>query len=765
MKKYIVFQLLILFVFVLELRSQENIIKGFVYENTTGGALQYVMVHLAGTEMGSMADANGSFVISRVPSGKYVIKVSLFGYSDIFDTVQISGGKTFLKRYALNPDAISLEQVVVRGETERGVRETRTAVISVTPKELSKMPSIGGQADFAQYLQVLPGIVSTGDQGGQLYVRGGTPIQNMLLLDGMLVINPFHSIGLFSVFDSDIIQSADIYTGGFGAEFGGRVSSVMNIQTREGNKKRISGKLDVNTFGAKILLEGPIVKLKDERKTSLSYILSAKGSYLAQSAPVFYPYVSELPYSYLDIYGKLSLANINGSKVNFFGFRFDDKVNYSELATYNWQNYGAGMKFFIVPGTVSTTIEGSISYSHYNSALEERVAGYKNRSNDMDVYSANLTFNYMFGRSILNVGFDLTGNNTNYKLGVQETEDHATDLALFVKYKYNFRNIVLIEPSFRLQTYLSQSTVLPEPRLAIKYNITPKIRLKLAGGLYSQNYVSISSDRDVVNLFSGYTSSVRNGLLPYFFNGKEMNNSVQKAQHVVLGMELDVIKNLTINVEGFYKNFSVITSANRYKMFPDEKEYNQLNEILTKDYIWENGAAYGADVSFKYEYKNLYIWLAYTLSWVQRNDGVVTYNPHFDRRHNLNFLISYNFGKRNSWQVDARWNFGSGFPFTKTLANYPLIPFTNGLDYDYITANEEHGFILSDLNGGRLPAYHRLDLSIKKTFYLGERHSIAIAFSVTNVYNYQNVFYVNRVDNEVIYQLPILYNMGLSWKF
>jgi hypothetical protein len=764
MKKYTLLCVLFLLICALSLQGQ-NILKGFVYESTTGGALPYCMIHLSGTEIGAMTDVNGAFIIAKIPNGEYVVKVSVFGHADLFDTISISGGRTLVKRYDLNPDVISLDQVVVKGETERGVRETRTAVISVTPKELSKMPSIGGQADFAQYLQVLPGIVSTGDQGGQLYVRGGTPIQNMLLLDGMLVINPFHSIGLFSVFDSDIIQSADVYTGGFGAEFGGRVSSVMNIQIREGNKKRISGKLDVNTFGAKMLLEGPIVKLKNNRKTSMNYILSAKGSYLTQSSPVFYPYIKELPYSYLDLYGKLSISNINGSKASFFGFHFDDKVKYSELAAYGWKNYGGGMKFYIVPGTVSTTIEGAISYSHYISALNEYVENYQNRSNDMDAYSANLTFNYMFGMSVLNVGFELTGNNTKYNLGINESVDHATDLSLFAKYKYNFKNKILFEPSFRLQAYLSQSVVSPEPRLAIKYNITSKIRLKVAGGLYSQNYVAISSDRDVVNLFSGYMSSVKNSMLPSLFNGEEMDNSVQKAQHAILGLELDVIKNLSVNIEGFYKNFSVITSANRYKMFPDESQYNQVSEILTKDYLWEDGRAYGADISLKYEYKNIYVWLAYTLSWVQRNDGVITYNPHFDRRHNLNLLASYNFGKRNSWQADIRWNFGSGFPFTKTLANYPLITFIQGLDYDYVTSNEEHGFVLSDLNAGRLPAYHRLDLSIKKTFHIGERHAIAIALSVTNVYNYQNIFYINRTNNEVIYQLPILYNIGLSWKF
>ncbi len=139
---------------------------------------------------------------------------------------------------------------------------------------------MGSEPDFAQYVQVLPGVIFTGDQGGQLYIRGGAPIQNKVLLDGMVVYNPFHSIGFFSVFDSDIIRSADVYTGGFNAEYGGRISSVMDIVTKDGNRNRQSGKISASTFGSKLLLEGPLFKTEDQSKTSLSYVFSGKTYYI-----------------------------------------------------------------------------------------------------------------------------------------------------------------------------------------------------------------------------------------------------------------------------------------------------------------------------------------------------------------------------------------------------------------------------------------------------------------------------------------------------
>ena len=301
-KKYVFVVLLSLFC--IFANAQHSVIKGFTYDESTGESLPYCTILLMGTSYGALSDVSGAFLINKIPAGTYTVKVSLLGYVDLFDTVELSGNNTITKRYSISPNSQTLDAVQIVGENTRKEQETRTSVISVTPKDMSKMPAIGGQPDFAQYLQVLPGIISTGDQGGQLYVRGGTPVQNMLLMDGVILYNPFHSIGIFSVFDMDIMSSADVYTGGFGAEFGGRISSVMDIKTRDGNKKRLSGKVDINNIGGQLLLEGPIVKLKEDRKTSLSFILSGKGSFLDKASKAFYPYVDNpdgLPYNFWDL--------------------------------------------------------------------------------------------------------------------------------------------------------------------------------------------------------------------------------------------------------------------------------------------------------------------------------------------------------------------------------------------------------------------------------------------------------------------------------
>ena len=760
LRKYILFVSIFLSSFLAV--AQNAVIKGFTYDESTGESLPYCTILLTGTSYGALSDVSGAFLINKIPAGTYIVKVSLLGYVDLFDTVEVSGNATITKRYSISPNSQTLDAVQIVGENTRKEQETRTSVISVTPKDMSKMPAIGGQPDFAQYLQVLPGIISTGDQGGQLYVRGGTPVQNMLLLDGVILFNPFHSIGIFSVFDMDIMSSADVYTGGFGAEFGGRISSVMDIKTRDGNKKRLSGKVDVNNIGGQLLLEGPLLKLKEDRKTSISFILSGKGSYLKQASKFFYPYVKNedgLPYNFWDLYGKVTLATKNGTRWNIFGFNYDDRVNYSSVANYGWNNWGIGSNFLIVPGDAPTTIEGSLAYSKYSSELQD--VNFDPRKSSMDGFTFNLGFNYYLGNSLLKVGVDVVGYNTNYEYytiyHAQRTmEDHTTDLSIFAKYKYNFRNKLLIEPSFRLQYYYSLGEASPEPRLALKYNILPNLRLKLAAGMYSQNLVSITSDRDVVSLFNGFLSSpLESDLLPStLINGdKEIKGRLQKSQHAILGLEYDPINPLSINIEGYFKNFSQLISANRYKMVESDNEF-----------IWEKGQAYGGDISVKYEQKGVYIWFVYSLGWVKRNDGKVNYFPHFDRRHNINLVASYSFGKRRSWEINCRWNFGTGFPFTQTQAYYPHYDPTY-INDDYVSTNEDVFFLLAGLNEARLPSYHRLDLGAKKKFFLGPRHTLELYFSMTNVYNYKNVFYVNRTTNAVVYQLPFLYYFGMTWRF
>ncbi len=756
-----------LFLTAAQLFSQNAIIRGFIYERGTGEPVIYTNAYLMGTSYGATTDINGYFTITQIPPGDYTLTVTYLGYDTLRVDVSLKPNDLLQKNLFLDKSSIMLDAVSVSAERQAVRTETRTSVVKVTPLDIKQIPSVGGQPDLAQYLQVLPGVIFTGDQGGQLYIRGGAPIQNKVMLDGMVIYNPFHSIGLFSVFDTDIIRIADIHTGGFNAEHGGRISSVMDITTRDGNRRNFAGKLGMSTFGAAAMIEGPIKRQSDDGGGSSSFILSAKSSYLEQSSEIFYDYVSEdgLPFNFLDVYGKLSLNAENGSKVNLFGFNFTDQVNYREISEYSWDAAGGGANFVVIPGRSPMLMEGIFAYSSYEMRLEEEDK--PARTSAINGFNAGLNFTYFMGRNEIKYGMEMNGFTTDFEFFNEvgqriQQKQNTTELAAYFKYKITAGKF-LIEPGMRLQYYATLDNLSFEPRFAMKYNLTDDTRLKMAAGLYSQNLISARSDRDVVNLFYGFLSGPDQRLTS--LDGSETSHKLQKSEHLIIGIEQDFSRSLTVNLEGYYKGFPQLTNLNRYKIYDEINAPDGTPEIEKKDFIVEKGDAMGVDLSVRYTQNRLYLWTAYSYAFVNRYDGEQWYYPHFDRRHNLNMLASYTMGQLRQWEFSMRWNFGSGFPFTQSQGYYEKLLFPDGINSDYLTENGIMGIEYGELNLGRLPTYHRFDVNLKRTFYFSESTKLQADLSVTNVYDRPNVFYVNRVTGDVVRQLPIMPSFGLTLSF
>ncbi|HDO26572.1 MAG TPA: TonB-dependent receptor, partial [Bacteroidetes bacterium] len=193
-------------------------------------------------------------------------------------------------------------------------------------------------------------------------------------------------------------------------------------------------------------------------------------------------------------------------------------------------------------------------------------------------------------------------------------------------------------------------------------------------------------------------------------------------------------------------------------------------DVETKDFILEKGNAYGVDFSMKTDYKRLYLWFVYSLGYVHRSyensqGEMITYTPGFDRRMNVNVVFSYTAGAKNQWEFGARYNFGTGFPFTQVQGFYEHLTMPGGVSNDYTTENGQLGVIYADLFGGRLPTYHRLDIDVKKNFYFSAHSKLVIDFSVINVMNRKNVFYVDLLTGEIVYQLPVMPSLGLTFYF
>ncbi len=601
-------------------------------------------------------------------------------------------------------------------------------------------------------------------------------------MDGMVLYNPFHSIGLFSVFDNDIIRNADIYTAGFNAEHGGRISSVMDITTRDGNKTRMSGRVAASTFGAKALLEGPIKKQREPGDGSSSYLLNFRNSYLDQSSKVFYQNVNDgkLPFTFTDAYGKVSFNGSNGSKFNLFGFDFTDGVNYQGVSDLKWENWGAGTNFVLVPAGSAVLIDGVFSYSNYDLQLAE--GNLPPRTSQITGFNGGLNFKYFMGANEARYGVEVLGFKTNFSffnsLGrTYEQEQNTSEIAGYFNYRLNigkapatagYTHRFVIDPGIRLHYYASLSVPNIEPRFGFKWNVNEDLRFKLAAGRYSQNLVAANNDRDVVNLFYGFLSSPES--LPRTVpqrdgTTRDLKDPLQRANHYVAGVEYDLTRELTLNFEVYLKDFRQVTNLNRNKYFNDTPEFADKPDALKKDYIVETGYAYGGDVQLKYEKDQLYLWAVYSYTYVDRYDGIQEYNPIWDRRHNVNLVGSYAFGKFDAWKVNVRWNYGSGFPFTPTQGSYGSVPFNGDINTNYANSNADLSIIFGNLNSNRLPDYARMDLGVTKTWRFDEHRQLELDLSLTNALNRENIFYFDRVRYERVNQLPFLPSAGISYKF
>lgn len=758
MKKSLFF-LIGVFVSAVSFSQATGDIRGFVYDIKTGEPVIFTNVVIKGTTTGAATDVNGFFSIAKVTPGNYILQITNIEYDTMRHAIEVKANEITNVKLLLNPANKILNEVTITAATQEKATEVKISTIPVTPKQIKRLPSVGGEPDIAQYLQVLPGVIFTGDQGGQLYIRGGSPIQNKVLLDGMVIYNPFHSIRLFSVFETDIIRSVDVFTGGFNAEYGDRISAVVDITTRDGNKNEFAGEVSASPFLSRILVEGPLKRNTNPDEGSITYLLTAKHSFLDKTSPGLYPYINEgngIPYQFTDIYGKLSLNSPTGNKINFFGFNFRDSVTYTDITQFKWNSVGAGTNFVIVPVASNVLIEGVFAYSNYQVSQTE--ADEDPRNSEVSGFNGGVDFTYYIPDGDIKYGVEVVGFTTNYnffnRLGlIYENKQYTTELGGYFKYRKVISKRFIIEPSLRLQYYSSLSEFSPEPRLGMKYNLTDKLRIKFAGGFYSQNLISTKSDRDVVNLFSGYLSGPDDDL--YTLDGEPASSNLQKSIHAIGGIEFDATKYIEINVEPYIKYFNQLIEINRNKALPADP-----------DFAVETGKAYGIDFLFKYDFRKLYVWTGYSLGWVKRNDGEQIYPPHYDRRHNLNVVSTYTFGKDDSWEASVRWNLGSGFPFTQTAAFYESIDFFDGISTDYTTTNGTLGIIYSDsLNAGRLPYYHRMDVSAKKRIEFSDKVNLEITGAITNIYNRENIFYFDRVRYERVDQLPFLPSISMSFGF
>lgn len=757
--------------------AQSGTIKGFIYDKKTGEPMIYTSVIVQDTKTGVQTDVNGYFSIT-LPSGTYNLITYAIGYDSTNTTINLLPEAIVTKKIMLTSKEHELNTVEVSSKKTEKATRINTGVTKITPAEMKKLPSAGGEPDLAQYLQVIPGVVFTGDQGGQLYIRGGSPAQTGIYLDGVTIYNPFHSIGLFSVFETEAVRSVDVYTAGYSAQYGNRTSAIVDVHYKDGNKNNVSGVASLSPIMARAMLEGPLLKSKKlDNGSGITFLVTAKTSYLDKTSKSIYGSLGEtfkngLPYSFTDMYGKISFNGDNGSKLNLFAFNFDDKASLYNASTnknggeYHWKTFGSGATFIVSPSNTGALIDGKFAFSNYDITLSQVGTSTDTVPSNSSIngFESAINFTYFLPKySQIKYGIEVSGLHTalnyNSASGIKTTMDRQSTMAsIYFMYRQSFSNKVVIEPSVRVQYYSELNKISVQPRYGMKYNISDNVRLKAATGLFAQNIISTKTDRDIVNLFTGFLLSPDQQIKDE--NGNPVKSNLQTSFHFVSGIEVDVDK-VELNLEPWTKVFGQIDELNRNKLFASEA-----------DFVAASGKAYGLDLSAKYSYKRIYLWgaagyqkVAYT--GVGPDGKKQTYPTPFDTRMNANALVSYTAGKNKSWEISARFNIHSPFPFTQTQGFYENVGITNaGLGTDPLNQNGNLGILYAnEINNGRLSWYHRLDLSGKKHIAFKNKTNLDITLAVTNAYNRNNIFYVNRITNGKVYQLPLFPSANVTWNF
>ncbi|NNE35022.1 MAG: TonB-dependent receptor plug domain-containing protein [Rhodothermales bacterium] len=733
--------------------GQTATLRGFVTDDSDGLPLLGVNVSLKapdGDLFGNATNLDGFYTIVKIQPGTYQLEVSYLGYETITESVTFVADEIQTRNFEMGADQQELGEVLVEGERETaGAAAVSAGLQTIRVEDIETIPTPDVSADLVAYITTIPGVVSSGDQGGQLFVRGGEPTQNLVLLDGMVIYQPFHLIGFYSAFPADIMNTADVYAGGFGARFGGRLSSVLNISSRSGNMRRFDGMVSLAPFVSGARLEGPLWKDK------ASILLSGRTSVIEQGAAKIID--APLPYKFDDQFAKLSVSPSQNHRISLTGLRtFDrgfvgDAEEEGELDQVLWQNEAFGARYILLPTKFPVFAEILLSSSRVLNEFGPSSNPTRSSRTSQFNGEANLT-HFLGSRADLHWGVYVRSSTLDSELGgafqnVRTDVEYVTEAGTYFEpeIKLDVGTGLRIQPGIRLQTFPSKSLTFIEPRLRIVQDYGFH-RLSFATGIYHQELVGINDRRDAGDVFTAWTSSDE--------------GQVSQAVHVVGGYQLQLPSGVDFSLEGFYKDLKNLSVA-EWTAFPRFSTNLQL----------ASGEVYGGDVRVEVAAGPFYGFANYGYSVVEYTStqeslplwyGVseLAYPPPHDRRHQINALLSVRVFKVN---VGMRWQYGSGLPLSEAL----------GFDeYVFLDGPKD----LSEEPGGervlyglpyqaRLPDYHRLDFSIDRTFEFSRRFDLTLQGSLTNTYDRKNLFYIDLFTLRRINQLPLIPSMGLKIEF
>ncbi|UOY05797.1 TonB-dependent receptor [Muricauda sp. SCSIO 64092] len=742
-------------------QEQEFTISGYVNERGSEELLLGVSIYVPQLQKGTVSNDYGFYSLT-LPRGRHTLVVSYIGFSTRRINVDLTGNIEL--DIILKPNTEQLDEVVVTaGSQLQESKVTQMSSLKLNPEIVENVPALLGEKDVLKTLQLLPGISGGTEGSSGFFVRGGTPDQNLIILDDAVVYNSNHLFGFFSVFNGDAIKSVEAFKGGFPARFGGRLSSVVKIDMKDGNKEKLTGKFNIGLISSSLLLEGPINKGKT------SFIFSGRRTYADLLAKPFLPKDVNAGYFFMDLNfkmhhifdddNKLYWSNYYGEDRFFSNERYDDgdrfkaRLDWGNITSSLRWNHRFSNKFFSNTSLIFSNFKFRISQEDI---FEDQENIFRTSSGIND-YTLKNDFNY-YPNPAHSIRFGVLGtvhNFTPQRLFVQDSflENQDTEQVL-----NSFEGATFIEDDWKATEKLNVSAGLRfsyfkqnvtsynylEPRLGLSYRLGPTFAAK---GSYAN-----------MNQFVHLLSSSGIGLPTDLWVSATDNVRPQRAQQFALGVAKDFTESqYSLSLEGYYKTMDDIIEYKEGASFLVLDDFETAKEVDWEDNITAGrGWAYGAELLFRKKKGPFTGWLGYTLAWSQRQFDELNqgnrFNARYERRHDIALVGIYKPTRRIT--LSANWVYSSGINFTlpniARLTPNTDLPISNVLDrfgnglFGPLEADE----FTNQRNNFRGEANHRLDLGVqfhKKR----EKSERTWSISIYNTYARKNPFFYYNSENSV----------------
>ena len=739
--------------------AQQGLIRGFVTDNSSEQPLQGASVALFQTGSlvsGTATDGDGYFLLNRVVPGRYELRVSFIGFAEIREDVQFEGGQIIERSFAISPQVSLIDELVVEAEKEGGVTTVVAGLESVVPAEIRRVPVPGVSGDLAAYLQTVPGVVVQGDRGGQLFVRGGAVDQNMAFLDGIPVYMPFHILSVFSAFPEELVDRADFYTGGFSARYGTRVSSILDVKARNGNKQNVAGSVALAPFLSAVTVEGPLVKNR------VSFVASVRQSLIEEIFPDLVG--QKLPYRFGDRFAKMHAllgsshelsatfldtndrGDIAGTKKTVFGEAEASEITDSTEVAWTNRVYGATYVYRSNAIPLVAEFTAGVSEMTNDFGPEDAVE----RRSTLESIDVKGRLTYQFRKADVSVGS--TYRETQFLLVLDDlfndfnkTTDDLQEISSFAEVSTDLMGDKLsINPGVHFYTLPGRSKTYTEPRMRVSYWPTGKTgrhQINASWGIFHQAISGISDERDLGNIFYAWVTTPEGA-------------KATAAEHAILGWNVRLFPWMNAAVEGYYKAYDNLTVP-VFSPFP--RFTTSLQEA--------NGSAYGIDSRLNVENRPFWFdsildgYVSYAYSNVEYETENYVYHPSHDRKHQLNALIH---AQKGEVGVTVQWQYGTGLPYTQSGGFDEWYLLTPGVDVSTEAGIDR--IIYDKPYGGRQPTYARVDVWLERRVEKG-RYVGTLRAGAINVFNRANLFYYDLFTFKRVDQLPFLPSVGFKLEF